>query len=170
MHVTLIAALARGRILGTGEGIPWDLPRDKRHFRRYTAGLPLLLGRRTFQEMEGWFTTQTPLVLTRHPDRIPPGVVVVQSVSQAVAYARRTGSPELVVGGGASVYEQALPQADFLVLTQIDLDCEGSATFPNYESSGEWKLTEESRFEADKDHAHAMRFQRWIRIRTARHL
>ena len=65
LKVSLISAMTPDRVIGTGKGIPWHMPRDIRHFRSSTAGKPMLLGRRTFEEMAGWFTSQTPIVMTR---------------------------------------------------------------------------------------------------------
>ena len=71
-QLTLIAAIDQNRLLANEHRIPWHLPRDIAHFRNYTKEKWLLLGRRTFEEMRGWFRAgHTPLVLTRHPDYVP---------------------------------------------------------------------------------------------------
>jgi len=144
MVITLIAALARGRLIGSAAGrIPWDIPRDREHFRAYTAGKWLLVGRLTYEEMDGWFGERIPLVLTEevaYPTD-SPAHRAVSSVSMAIALARDHGAAELVVCGGASVYALSLPLADRLILTRIDLDATVTAPvrFPDFETDPSWQ-------------------------------
>ncbi len=145
MLVTLIAALARDRVIGSTSGkIPWDFPRDRAFFRAYTAGKWLLLGRRTYGEMDGWFGDRTPLVLTRDPTFRPPSPAhrPVRSIPSAIDLARANGVRELVVCGGAGVYAGALPFADRLVLTRLELDVRlpGPVCFPDFEAGPAWRL------------------------------
>jgi len=145
MLVTHIAAFAEGRILGSASGgIPWDLPRDRAHFRARTAGRWLLVGRKTYGEMEGWFGDRTPIVLTRDTGFLPflPGHRVATSVSEALDIARANGVGELIVCGGAGVFAATLPFAHRLLLTRIDLRLElpDPVRFPDFSASGEWAL------------------------------
>ena len=145
MIVTLIAALGRDRVIGSvSGGIPWDLPRDREHFRAYTARKWLLVGRRTYGEMEGWFGERVPLVLTRNSAFRPhsPSHRPVGSVTAAIDLARASGARELVVCGGAEVYGASLPFADRLVLTRVELDLgtPGAVRFPDFEAEPLWRL------------------------------
>lgn len=168
MKISMIAAMARNRVIGTGDGgIPWRLPRDTLHFRDYTAGKHLLLGRRTFGEMTGWFRAHIPIVLTRD-ERFEPAIgQVAHSVDEAITEAFEDGAPELVVCGGASVYRAALPYADELCLTLIDAEVEGEAVFPDYEAEIEWEKLSEESHPADAENAHPMTFVRLRRIRPS---
>lgn len=107
------------RLLADERGIPWRLPKDTAHFRRYTQGKWLLIGRRTFEKMQGWFTDHTPLVLSSQCGYDPTIGRVVASVPQALALAEAAGQQELVCCGGGQVYAAALPYADKMVLTHI---------------------------------------------------
>lgn len=157
MKISMIAALARNRVIGTGGeagGIPWRLPRDSTRFRGYTEGKWMLIGRKTFEEMDGWFTTQTPIVLTRQTgfDHAAP------SVESAIELAKAGGAVELVVSGGASVYEAALHFADELVLTFVHADVDGAARFPNYSAAASWIETSRESFPADEENEFGMTF------------
>lgn len=168
----MIAALARGGVIGTGDGIPWELPRDRQHFRAYTAGKVMLLGRRTFEEMDGWFTTQRPIVLTRRedyrPGDVPPrGFRLADSVATALEHARGEGADELVVAGGAQVFALALPFATRLVLTEIDAGIDGDARFPDFRSGGGWREAERRHFPADDDNEFAMDIVTYLRAGAA---
>ena len=160
MLISMIAAMDEKRLIGSGAGIPWHLPRDARHFRAYTADKAMLLGRRTFEEMTGWFTKQQrPIVLTREesysPPDPPPGFQVVGSVLEAIAHAEAAGERELVVSGGAQIYQLALPFADALVLTEVHGEFVGTAYFPDL-AEANWREVARERFEADAENAHAM--------------
>lgn len=107
------------RLLADEHGIPWRLPKDTAHFRRYTQGKWLLIGRRTFEEMQGWFTDHMPLILSSRCGYEPTIGRVVGSVPQALAHAKAAGQKELVCCGGGQVYAAALPYADKMALTQV---------------------------------------------------
>ncbi|MEM8954879.1 MAG: dihydrofolate reductase [Verrucomicrobiota bacterium] len=161
MKVSMIAAMAKGRVIGTGTGgIPWHLPRDSTHFREYTQGKYMLLGRATFEEMDGWFTTQVPIVLTRRDDYevAVMGGGVVSDVVSAIRYAEEAGATELVVSGGASVYAAALAHVEELVLTFVEAAVEGEAVFPDWEGSGKWKEVSRVGYEADDENEFGMSF------------
>lgn len=145
MIVTLIAALAGDRVIGEASGrIPWDHPRDRAHFRARTAGHWLLVGRRTYAEMEGWFGDRTPVVLTRDTAFRPfsPAHRLASSVPAALDFARASGVTELFVCGGATVYAATLPHADRLLLTRLSLSLQVAepVQFPDFASTGQWRL------------------------------
>lgn len=145
MLVTLIAALAGERVIGEASGrIPWQHSRDREHFRTRTAGRWLLVGRRTYEEMRGWFGDRTPIVLTRNDDFRPFSPVhrLARSVPAALDLARANGVTELIVCGGAAVYEATIPFADYLVLTRLAmvLQVAEPVHFPDFTTTGTWHL------------------------------
>jgi dihydrofolate reductase len=73
--------------------------------------------------------------------------------------------PEVMVIGGASLYEQTLPLAERLYLTQVEADVAGDAWFPSW-NPREWQLVWEETHPADVDHAWPYRFQRLERMRA----
>jgi dihydrofolate reductase len=138
MRLTLIAALDEDGAIGLpGGGLPWHVPDETAHFRAYCAGQWLLVGRRTFAEMTGWFRPDHHvIVLTRAPltpetpVRLPPNLQAAPTMPAAIDAARRSGAPELVVIGGARTYAEALPVADQLVLSRLALRSGGTVMFP----------------------------------------
>lgn len=146
MLISLLAAMDRDRVIGSAAGkIPWDLPRDREHFRARTAGRWLLVGRATYGEMEGWFGDRIPLVLTGNPAFVPfePAHRIVSTPAAAIDLAAAGGADELVVIGGAKVFATTLSLADQILLTRIDLSSRVAdpVLFPEFEDSGEWILT-----------------------------
>jgi dihydrofolate reductase len=162
--LTLIAAVSADGFISTGTGVPWHLPRDKEHFRRTTRGQWLLIGRRTYEEMTGWFEDHHPLVLTRSPIYIPPAGEVVASVAEALQVAAAGGASELFVCGGGEAYAAAMPCADRLILTHVDSTLGSGVPFPTV-NPADWQETSRQDFPADTTHAHALRFSTYERLR-----
>ncbi|MEY4749251.1 MAG: hypothetical protein RIQ60_1465 [Pseudomonadota bacterium] len=138
-RLVLIAAMARGRVIGLDNRLPWHLPADLQHFRRVTMGAPVLMGRKTWESLPARFRPlpgRTNVVLTRQSGwsagAAAPGVLVARSVEAALgAVAELAPLPERVfVIGGAELYAQALALADELVITHLDADFAGDAWFP----------------------------------------
>jgi len=139
-RVILIAAVSADGFISRGKGVPWDLPADREHFRRLTAGKWLLLGRRTFDEMVGWFRDHQPLVLTGRPLPAPWSAAGVKSVEEAVMRVNAAGVEELWVCGGGSVYAAALPWATEVILTRVHQDLGSGVAFPALEQAV-WRVT-----------------------------
>jgi dihydrofolate reductase len=157
--LTLIAATSEDGFISRDQGVPWKLPADVAHFRAYTAGKWLLLGRRTFQEMIGWFREHTPLVLSRDESFVPAIGRRVGSVEEAL---NLTCADELVVCGGAQAYALALPLADRLVLTLVQTQLGEGVPFPTIAWS-EWTEVSREPYPADSLHAHAFQIVTWER-------
>lgn len=171
----MIAAMDRRRVIGKKDGgIPWHLPRDVRHFREYTQGKHLLLGRRTYEEMKGWFSDHTPIVMTHDPEYQVEDGKTAHSVEEAVTEAFEDGAEELVVAGGARVFAAALPYADELVLTKVETDAirgteslEGVPQFPDYEEEIVWETESEDHYAPDAENEVPMAFIRLRRVQPS---
>ena len=135
-QITLIAAMAKDRVIGVNNSLPWDLPADMKHFRAKTMGKPILMGRKTYDSIGRPLPGRKNIVVTRDSGLQIEGCEVVQSIDAALAAAGEV--EEVMVMGGASFYQQLLPRADRLVLTMIELEVEGDAWFPAWEGT-EWR-------------------------------
>ncbi len=156
-RLTLITAISEDGYISRGEGVPWDLPRDRVHFRTATAGKWLLLGRRTYDEMIGWFCDHTPLVLTRDPTFVPPIGKAVSSVPQALDLAAKAGVDEIFVCGGSAAYELAFPHAERLLVTHVGTRLGAGVSFPKI-GTPPWQLVSSVDHAADAENAFPMCF------------
>jgi dihydrofolate reductase len=141
MTIALIWAQAHDRIIGADGVMPWHLPEDLRRFRALTSGSPVVMGRRTWESLPERFRPlpgRRNVVVTRTPGWEAPGASVVHSLEEALDAARADG-PEATVWimGGAQLYEQTLPIADRVELTELDLDVPGDTRAP--ELGPEWR-------------------------------
>jgi len=129
MRLVVIAAMAKNRVIGRDNRLPWRLPQDLARFRRRTWGRPIIMGRRTMASLGRPLPGRRHLVLSRDPEyRPPPGVLHCRDWSQALAACGRT--EEAFVIGGAEVFRQAMALADRIELTVLDLEVDGDAFFP----------------------------------------
>ncbi len=130
-RISLIAALARNRVIGREGALPWNLPEDLRRFKALTLGHPILMGRRTWESIGRPLPGRRNVVITRQAGYTAPGAEVFHDLDAALAAV--TGVPEVFVIGGGEVYAAALPIADRLHLTELHDDVEGDARFPPFD-------------------------------------
>ena len=138
--VQLVAAVARNGVIGDGRDMPWRLPEDLAHFRRVTAGCPVVMGRRTWESLPPRFRPlpgRRNIVLTRHPQWQAEGAETAPDLAAALTLATSPApaSGRLCVIGGGEIYAAALPLADELLLTEIDRDFEGATRFPEWSAA-----------------------------------
>ena len=138
-HITLLAAVAENRCIGSGNRLPWHLPEDFAFFKQYTLGKPVLMGRKTWESLPRRPLPQRRnMVVSRQTGYAADGAETFASLADALAAC--AGAPEAVVIGGADIYRQALPLADSLRLTEIAAPYEGDAFFPEF-SRRQWRET-----------------------------
>jgi dihydrofolate reductase len=132
--VSIIAAVAENGVIGSRNGIPWHIPSDFAHFRRMTLGKPLIMGRKTFESIGRPLPGRSTIVVSRQEGFRPEGVLVAPSLEAALdeaqAIARAERANEVMIGGGAEIYRQAMPLADRMYITQVKARPEGDAFFP----------------------------------------
>lgn len=156
-EVTLIWAQARDGVIGKDNTIPWHIPEDLAFFKENTVGLPVVMGRLTWDSLPPKFRPlpgRRNIVLTRDRTWSADGAEVVSGLDEALALA---GDTEVVVMGGGQVYAQAMPHATRLIVTEVDLDVDGDATAPPI--GPEWSPTEIGAWQTS---SRGIRF-RWIR-------
>ena len=150
MRISLIVAVAENGMIGADNGLPWRLKGEMRHFRAATMGKPVIMGRKTYDSIGKPLPGRTNIVLTRAGGAVPDGVILVNSLAEAVAAARETGADETCVMGGAEVYAQALPYTHTLHFTRVHMDARGDTVFPAFDLA-DWKEVSAERFEANSE-------------------
>ncbi|AFP85552.1 dihydrofolate reductase [secondary endosymbiont of Heteropsylla cubana] len=138
MIVGLIAALARDRVIGVKNTIPFNLSADLAWFRCRTLNKPVIMGRKTFESIGSVLPERKNIVLSDQPDN-NSSVTWASFPEQALLEAGKVDAV-MVIGGG-KVYETFLNWATRLYLTYIDASLEGDTWFPDYEIHGSWFST-----------------------------
>ena len=135
-RVSLIVAMAKNRVIGANNTLPWHLPADLKHFKALTTGHHIVMGRKTFDSIGKPLPGRTSVVITRNADYFVPGVIVTNSLEAALSACG--ADKEIFVIGGAEIFAQALGFADTLYITEIKRDVAGDVSFPEFDKT-EWQ-------------------------------
>lgn len=147
MKKTIIAAVAENMAIGKDGDIPWHIPEDLEHFKEKTSGHPVVMGRKTFESLPEDFRplpNRTNIVLTRS-EMDKKGIKVAKSLEEAYSIAEEIDDKVFIIGG-ASVYEQVLPEADRMILTEVKKEVDGDTFFPEFDRE-EWDEKEREEHE-----------------------
>ncbi len=130
MEIIIIAAMARNRVIGRDNKMPWHISEELRLFKKTTMGYPMIMGRKTFESFPSPLPGRRHIVLSRNKEYTPKGGEYVLSLTDAL---RTCGQIEKVfIIGGAQIFEQALKVATTIVLTLLELEVEGDVSFPEF--------------------------------------
>jgi dihydrofolate reductase len=159
----LVAAVAANGVIGRGGQLPWHLPDDLKYFKNLTMGHPVIMGRRTFEEVKRPLPGRRNIVVSETL-KAPPHLQteLAHSLDDAIKLAADSDGPVFVIGGGV-LFKAAIPKADVMHLTELDESVEGDAHFPQWDRS-QWKLVKEERHQRDARHATGFRFCTYRRI------
>lgn len=149
----IIAAMSQNRVIGRGDGMPWDVPEEYEHYLQQIRGTTVIIGRKSYEIFGGDFTCDHVVVLSRSPQPLPKAEVC-SNLPAALDIATAYGKP-IFSCGGASVYQQTLPLASEMLLSTIQGDYRGDAYFPEFDKD-EWHIAEE--WEEPR-----YVFRRWVR-------
>ena len=147
--------MARNRVIGHDNKLPWHLPADLRHFKELTLGKPIIMGRKTWESLPGLLPGRRHIVVTRQQDYVAQGAETASDLESAIALAGDVD--EVMIVGGATLYAEALPMADRLYMTLVDADIDGDAHFPDFDLDA-WQVIAESSVPADEKNRYDLKF------------
>lgn len=162
-RVSIIVAMAKNRVIGAANGIPWHLPNELKLFKSVTIGHPIVMGRRTYESINRLLPGRTTVIVTRQPGYQVPGAIIAHSLEDAIAAC--PAEDEIFVIGGGELYKSALPMADRIYLTTVDAAPDGDTFMPEFDL-GEWRETSSQSYPADNEHRYAYRFAVYDRVRA----
>ena len=162
MKISMIVAMAHNRVIGLDNKMPWHLPADLQHFKKTTLGKPVIMGRKTYDSIGRALPGRLNIVVSRDETLAIAGVTCVTSVEQALLAAE--GVEEVMIIGGATIYEHFLSVANCLYLTFIDLDTKGDTYFPDYLAQGDWQKIQCEKVIADEKNVYDVEFVTLERI------
>ncbi len=140
--LTLVAAVARNRVIGRAGQLPWDLPEDRAHFRRVTLGHAVIMGRKTWDETGAPLDGRRNIVVSRSGDVSGSAAdrEVVTTLDDAIRRAREHDDEPMIIGG-AEIFRLALPRATRMILTELAFDATGDTQFPAFDAR-DWIVME----------------------------
>lgn len=165
-EIAMIVACARNGVIGRDGDLPWHLSEDLKHFMRSTRGCPVVMGRKTYESLDGPLPSRLNVVVSNSmKDPARDGVKIVSGLDEAIAVSREAISAEqyqapIWIAGGGTIYEQMLDRAGLVVRTLVESEPEGDAYFPDLPAT-DWALRHQVRFEEDERHEFPFMIQ-WL--------
>jgi dihydrofolate reductase len=161
--LSIIVAASENNVIGKQNRLIWHLPEDIRFFKNTTWGMPIIMGRKSFEALgnkplPGRFN----IVVSRQQD-FKPGNASVQmapSLEAAISLAKDTDCREIFIGGGGEIYREAIGHCNRIYLTRVHATLEGDAFFPGIDPS-KWSLVSDRKIHPDEKHGYGMSFQLW---------
>ena len=108
MIISLVVASASNNAIGKDNKMPWHLPNDMRHFKNITWGMPVIMGRKTFESLGKPLAGRKNIVVTQQPSWKAEGAIAVKNLDDAMFVAKQTDAKEIMVIGGGEIYKQFL--------------------------------------------------------------
>lgn len=149
MEIILIAAMAKNRIIGRDNIIPWHIPEELRFFKETTMGYPVIMGRKTFESLKKPLPGRQNIVISRNSQYHSPGTDNATSFDGALALCPEDCRKAFILGG-SQIFEIALEKADKIILTILDRDVDGDCYFPEF-SNSLYRETDSIRYEGGSE-------------------
>ena len=136
---SILVAMAKNRVIGRNNALPWQLSPDLKRFKQLTMGHHIVMGRKTYESIGRLLPGRTSVIVTRQPDYQVPGAIVAGSIAEAlkVCSEGKEMDQESFVIGGAEIYQQALGLCQRMYVTEIQQEFDGDALFPEFDPQ-EW--------------------------------
>ena len=163
MGVSLVVAAANNNAIGKEGKLLWTLPNDMKFFKNTTWGMPVVMGRKTFESLGKPLAGRKNIVITRQGGWNADGAVVVKSMDDALFVATQTDAKEVMVIGGGEIYKAFFEKANRIYLTRVDAEFEADTFFPEV-SGKDWHLISQKNHEADEKNVYNYSFQVWERV------
>lgn len=165
VNISIIVAAANNGVIGRRNKIPWKMPAELANFKKITVGHPIIMGRKTHQSIGRRLPGRTNIVITRDKSfKTPDGCITCSSLEDALEIARTSpGSDEIFIIGGVNVYEQAMPLAGKLYLTNVHANIPGDKFF-RYNPS-DWREISRQKYSADENNQYDYDFTILERIK-----
>jgi dihydrofolate reductase len=161
VNISIIVATDEHGLIGRDNDLPWKLSADLQYFRRVTMGKPLIMGRNTHESIGRALPGRKNIILTKNIEYLVDGCSVVHTVDEALHACNDV--EEVVVMGGASLYQQFLPQANKLHLTLVHARLDGDTWFPEWDKN-EWREISREDHPADDKNNYPYSFISYQRI------
>jgi dihydrofolate reductase len=164
MTLSLLVAADENNVIGKDNKLPWHLPNDLKYFKNLTWGMPILMGRKTFDSIGQALPGRKSIVITRNKDWKHENVEVVHSIEEAINSAKADDIKEIFVIGGAEIFSSSFHNADRIYLTRIHHQFDGDVYFQELPAN-DWALIQNKFCHADDKNAYSHTFQVWDKVK-----
>jgi dihydrofolate reductase len=162
MKISLVVAASNNNVIGKENRLLWSLPNDMKHFKNITWGMPVVMGRKTFEGFKRPLSGRKNIVLSAQKNLKIAGAIVVSNKHDAELLVKEMDVKEMMIIGGGEIYKMYFPKADRIYLTRVNTVLEGDTYFPAI-AENEWKLVSRIENKSDEKHAYDYAFEIWER-------
>jgi dihydrofolate reductase len=163
MVISHLVAAAENNVIGKDNQIPWHLPNDLKFFKNKTWGMPVVMGRNTYESLDKPLPGRINVVITANHDWKRESVLVAHTIDDAIKKACDTDCKQVFIIGGGEIFKQSMEMAHKIYLTRVHAKIIGDTFYPFFDVS-KWVLISEDPHPADDKHAFAYTFQTWERV------
>ena len=160
--ISIIVAASENNAIGKSNAMLWHLPEDLKFFKNTTWGMPVIMGRKTFEAVGKPLPGRTNIIVTSNKDWSAENTITTTNIDDAIKVANDTNSKEIFITGGGEIYRQTLPIAHKVYLTRVHTTIDGDAFFPEMDLNT-WEIDFEKHVKSDEKNKFDMTFQTWKR-------
>ena len=157
-----IVAASENNVIGSKGDMPWHLPNDFKYFKNKTWGMPVIMGRKSYEALKKSLPGRINIVVTKKTDFQPEDVFVVNNIEDAIAKAKESDAKEIFIIGGGEIFKQTIDIVSRIYLTRVHATVEGDTYYPEIKKD-KWELISEQSFSADSKNNYAYTFEIWER-------
>lgn len=147
MIISHLVAVSNNKVIGKDNDLPWKLKRDLLHFKNYTVGKTILMGRKTFESIGRPLPNRNNFIVSTTLKNVA-GAEVLKSLDSAIENV--SPGEEVVIIGGGYLFRESVNFFNKLVLTQVDCEIDGDIFYPEVDLD-QWTLQESEDFKKDED-------------------
>ncbi|MEO8721360.1 MAG: dihydrofolate reductase [Ginsengibacter sp.] len=158
-----IVAASENNIIGIKNDLPWKLRSDFKYFKNKTWGMPVIMGRNTFDAMKKALPGRTNIVVTRRTDWQPENVLISHDIDEAIEKAKECDTREIFIIGGGEIFKETYNRVDRIYLTRVHTTIEGDTTYPSLDKL-RWKLIKQDSYKSDDKNNYPYTFEVWEKV------
>jgi dihydrofolate reductase len=157
-----IVAASENNVIGSNNDLPWNLPNDFKYFKNKTWGMPVIMGRKSYESLKNALPGRVNIVVTGKKDWHPANVFVADNINEAIEKAREADTKEIFIIGGGEIFKQTIDIVTRIYLTRVYAVVKGDTYYPEI-NKNLWALVSEQAFPADEKNSYAYTFEVWER-------
>lgn len=159
-----IVAASENNVIGAKNELPWHLPNDFKYFKNKTWGMPVIMGRKSYESLKKSLPGRINIVVTKKANWHPDDVFVVNDIDDAIEKAKESDAREIFIIGGGEIFKQTINIVSKIYLTRVHATVDGDTFYPELDKK-KWKLIDQQSFPADEKNNYAHTFEVWEKIK-----
>jgi dihydrofolate reductase len=157
-----IVAASENNVIGLNNNLPWNLPNDFKYFKNKTWGMPVIMGRKSYESLKKSLPGRINIVVTNKTNWQPGDAFVANNIDNAIEKAKESDAKEIFIIGGGEIFKQTIDIVSRIYLTRVHAVIDGDTFYPEIKK-GQWKLVSEQSFPSDEKHNYSYTFEVWER-------